>query len=63
MRQRYSEHQRYIKNNEPKSAYALHILNETTPNIQKGKEDEHPRKLPHAETPTRRYPYTGTKHG
>lgn len=26
IRQRYSEHQRYIKNNEPKLAYALHIL-------------------------------------
>jgi hypothetical protein len=27
MRQRYSEHHRYIKTNDPKSAYALHILN------------------------------------
>jgi hypothetical protein len=26
MRQRYTEHRRYIKNNDPKSAYALHIL-------------------------------------
>jgi len=27
LKQRYQEHIRYIKNNEPQSAYALHILN------------------------------------
>jgi len=27
LRQRYKEHTRYIKNNNPQSAYALHILN------------------------------------
>jgi hypothetical protein len=27
LRQRYAEHRRYIKTNNPKSAYALHILN------------------------------------
>jgi len=27
IRQRYKEHTRYIKNNNPLSAYALHILN------------------------------------
>jgi len=27
LRQRYKEHARYIKNNNPQSAYALHILN------------------------------------
>ena len=27
LKQRYQEHIRYIKHNEPKSAYALHILN------------------------------------
>ena len=27
LKQRYKEHIRYIKNNNPQSAYALHILN------------------------------------
>jgi hypothetical protein len=27
LKQRYKEHTRYIKNNNPQSAYALHILN------------------------------------
>ena len=27
LRDRFSEHQRYIKSNDPKSAYAFHILN------------------------------------
>ena len=27
LKQRYQEHIRYVKNNEPQSAYALHILN------------------------------------
>jgi len=35
LKQRYKEHTRYIKNNNPQSAYALHILNHEYSPIEK----------------------------
>ena len=35
VKQRYKEHTRYIKNNNPQSAYALHILNHEYSPIEK----------------------------
>lgn len=69
---RYAEHKRYMKANEPKSAYALHILNnrheygtihstmKVLKRCRKGKKNEHFGKLLHAKVPTRRITHTRT---